>query len=128
MQHILRGGVSSLGNTTNTDPLFQDPVYRRLVEHLIYLAIERPDICFAMHNPKISHMLAAERILGCANELLVWEFFCRFLVIFNFVLTVIRIGFMSHESQVYNWLYHQAWLLFHFLDDKETKSCFSFVR
>ena len=55
----------------DSGPLVEDPAqYRRLVGHLIYLIITRPDITYSMHilspfmhDPRQGHLYAAIRVL-----------------------------------------------------------------
>ncbi|XP_035548665.1 uncharacterized mitochondrial protein AtMg00810-like [Juglans regia] len=58
-----------LTKSTGT-PLSDPSVYRRLVGHLLYLTISRPDICFSvqtlsqyMANPTDTHLLTAHKVL-----------------------------------------------------------------
>uniref|UniRef100_A0A3Q7HIY5 Reverse transcriptase Ty1/copia-type domain-containing protein n=1 Tax=Solanum lycopersicum TaxID=4081 RepID=A0A3Q7HIY5_SOLLC len=60
----------------DTDHLLSDPgEYQRLIGRLLYLTITRPDIAFAvqylsqyMHSPKVSHMVAATRVIKYVKQ------------------------------------------------------------
>ncbi|XP_070020087.1 uncharacterized mitochondrial protein AtMg00810-like [Nicotiana sylvestris] len=63
--------ITGIGSSEESDVALKDPgSYQRLVERLLYLTMTRPDIAFVvqvlsqyMHNPKVSHMEAALRVV-----------------------------------------------------------------